>query len=267
MKQVANNPTRNRDITLEVPIAFSATGAEGLIVGTGFGTLSRCQRVRLTVTGGTAQGFTTGRDFFVIPYPNHIAVAGSVGGLHNGDYYLQMTQDKDATFYKMEKVVGEETVSFWIVNLKETVGEVTTQYWGITTERKVPTLKANFLYITAGGAALTANPNFVGQGDQVGTTATSTWNTGTKLALADTHTKALKSEPITTTGNAGAGTLSPAYNVGGVLYVGTLGDVNVRGLDSESFSVLKKVEGIIPFMVGEIHSVNTDADDIVAWTN
>lgn len=257
MKQVSKNPTKNRNITIGSAIDFTATGEGGLITGTGFGVLSRGQRVRLTVTGGTAQGFTTDTDYFVIPYANHVAISGSAGGTHDGNYFLQtpISTDGSATFYK------HETEDYWITNITET--EI--QYWGITTERSVPADKDDFLYLTAGDAVLSSSPNFVGQGDQTGTTASSTWNSGTKIALASTRSDALKGTPITTTGDAGAGTLSPSYTVGGVLYVGTSGDINVRGLDTDTFSVLKSVSGTVPFMVGEIHSVDTTASDIVAW--
>ena len=157
MKQVSKNPSLNKTITIESPIAFSSTGVDGLVTGTNFSTLIRGQRVRVTVTGGTAQGFTTARDYFVIPVSS------------------------------------------------------------------------------------------------------------TEIKLAESRSDALKSINITTTGNAGAGTLAPAYLVGGVLYVGTEGYVNIRGIDSEVFSVHKGLQGWVPPMVGEIHSVDTTATDIVGW--
>jgi hypothetical protein len=90
----------------------------------------------------------------------------------------------------------------------------------------------------------------------------------TSIKLASTYQNAIIGTNITTTGNAGGGTIYPTYKVGGVVYVGTTGNVNCRGISSPNFTVLNAVPvGFVPVMIKDIHSYNTTASNLVAWSN
>lgn len=93
--------------------------------------------------------------------------------------------------------------------------------------------------------------------------------------IAATFSDALNSVPIlTASGNAGAGDIYPNYKVGGVLYVGTSGNINIRGdgvsdTGSTSFSLHKNVAdgSLIPLMIDSISASGTTASDLIIWTN
>jgi hypothetical protein len=75
-------------------------------------------------------------------------------------------------------------------------------------------------------------------------------------------------------GNAGGGTAYGCYKVGGTLYTGTGGDINMRGLGVEdtglsSFCVHKNVadSAVYPFMIKDICGSGTSASDFVIWVD
>jgi hypothetical protein len=163
-EQLRGNPSINQTLGALTTYSFSATSTGGSITGTGLNALARAQSILLSISGGTAQGFTTLAEYFVIPV-----------------------------------------------------------------------------------------------------------NT-TTIYLASTPKNALDSVPITTTGNAGGGTIYPNYKIAGGLYVGTGGDINIRGYCNggtgvTSFSVHKNVAdgSMIPFMVDSISAYLTTAQDFVVW--
>ena len=90
------------------------------------------------------------------------------------------------------------------------------------------------------------------------------------IKLASTYNNAVAGVNITTTGNAGGGTIFPTYRVGGVLWIGTGSELNIRGLDSDTFSIHKNLPDgdFFPCMIKDIsaHSLTgTVASDLVAW--
>jgi len=91
----------------------------------------------------------------------------------------------------------------------------------------------------------------------------------TSIALAATRENAFDGVAITTTGDAGAGVIYPVYRVGGVLYVGTGGDLSMRGIMSKEFSDHKNIpDGTwFPCMIGDIKSQGSTASDLVIWSN
>jgi len=91
----------------------------------------------------------------------------------------------------------------------------------------------------------------------------------THIALAATYTDAMNGIAIETTGDAGAGVIYPVYRVGGVLYVGTGGDLSMRGIMSKEFSDHKNIpDGTwFPCMIGDIKSQGSTASDLVVWSN
>lgn len=98
-------------------------------------------------------------------------------------------------------------------------------------------------------------------------------STSGSFQIASTKEDAMVGNYISgASGNAGAGTTFPIYRVGGVLYVGTGGDLNIRGLDNKdtglsSFSVMKNIpdSGVYPFMIKDICPSGTSATDLIAW--
>lgn len=74
-------------------------------------------------------------------------------------------------------------------------------------------------------------------------------------------------------GNAGVGTALPVQRVGGTIYVGTGGNLYVRGFGNEdtglsSFSVAKNIpdSGVYPFMIGDILGCSgSTASDVIVW--
>lgn len=163
MKQVNSNPTSNFNVSLTT-YTFTATGEGGRVTAEGVSALERAQSVILSITSGTAEGFTTLTEYFVIPV--------------------------DATH----------------------------------------------------------------------------------IDLAETKEDAKNGVVITTTGDAGGGTIYPNYRIGGVIYVGVGGDVNMRGFSEDekgtaSFSLHKNLSdgAILPFMIKDISTYLTTATDIVAW--
>lgn len=94
----------------------------------------------------------------------------------------------------------------------------------------------------------------------------------TTFKIADSKEDAFNGTAITTTGDAGGGTVYPIYRVGGILVVNTAGNVYIRGLNNNtrgttSFS-LQTVESngtLIPFMIKDFTTYQTTADDFVVW--
>jgi hypothetical protein len=66
MEQVRGNPTCNESFSIST-YAFSATGASGTITGTGVAALERGQSIFLNLTSGSAQGYVTNSEYYVIP--------------------------------------------------------------------------------------------------------------------------------------------------------------------------------------------------------
>jgi hypothetical protein len=91
----------------------------------------------------------------------------------------------------------------------------------------------------------------------------------TSIALAATREDAFDEVAITTTGNAGGGTIYPVYRVGGVLYVGTGGTLYLRGLQGKSFSPHVNIPDgtVLPFMIKDVLSQGSTALDLVVWSN
>lgn len=91
----------------------------------------------------------------------------------------------------------------------------------------------------------------------------------TSIALAATREDAFDGIVIETTGDAGPGTVYPTYRVGGVLYVGTGGDLSMRGIMGKEFSDHKNIPdgSLFPCMIGDIKSQGATASDLVAWSN
>lgn len=95
----------------------------------------------------------------------------------------------------------------------------------------------------------------------------------TSFKIAATKQDALRGDYISgASGNAGAGTIYPNINVGGVVYIGVGGDVNMRGINNKdtgtsAFSLHKNApDGMtFPFMIKDISASGTTATDIIAW--
>lgn len=96
----------------------------------------------------------------------------------------------------------------------------------------------------------------------------------TSFKVAASKAEALKGTYLTSaSGNAGAGTLYPNYSIGGVLYVGTGGTLNIRGMDNTvsggaSFSLHKNIPdaSILPFMIKDINASGVSGvADLVKW--
>jgi hypothetical protein len=73
-------------------------------------------------------------------------------------------------------------------------------------------------------------------------------------------------------GNAGSGVIYPNYKVGGTLFVGTGGNVNIRGLTnrstgSTSFSLHTNIAdgSMLPMMIGHLSASGTTASEFVKW--
>lgn len=165
MEQVRSNPTMNSTITLTT-YTISSTGASGTVnVSTDCSAMERGKSVLLNFTGGSAGGFVSNEEYWVIP-----VASGSF---------------------------------------------------------RVASTKANAL-------------------------------NGTYVSGAS--------------GNAGAGTVYPNYRVGGVIFVGTTGNLNLRGYANEttgvsSFSLHKNIpdSSFLPVMVREVSASGTTASDICCW--
>jgi hypothetical protein len=97
----------------------------------------------------------------------------------------------------------------------------------------------------------------------------------TSFKIASTKANALAGISIlTASGNAGGGTIYPNYLVGGVLFVGSSGNVNIRGIQNmetgtSSFSVHKNISdgSMLPMMIKDISSSGTTANDFITWSN
>lgn len=91
----------------------------------------------------------------------------------------------------------------------------------------------------------------------------------THIALAATREDAFDGVVIETAGDAGDGIIYPVYRVGGVLYVGTGGDLSMRGIMGKEFSDHKNIPDgtVFPCMIGDIKSQGATAKDLVAWSN
>ncbi len=97
----------------------------------------------------------------------------------------------------------------------------------------------------------------------------------THFKIAATRADALNGTYIATaSGNAGGGTVYPNFRVGGTLYIGTGGDINLRGIQvSEtgltSFSIHKNVSdgSMVPTMIKDICASGTTATDLIGWSN
>ena len=87
------------------------------------------------------------------------------------------------------------------------------------------------------------------------------------LQIASSKENALNGVFLTASGNV-SGTIYPNYEVGGVLFVGTTGNVNARGIDSSVFTVCKNVPSgtRMPFMLKDVCASGTTATDLVSWT-
>ena len=93
--------------------------------------------------------------------------------------------------------------------------------------------------------------------------------------VASTKANALNSNYISgASGNAGGGTAYGCYKVGGTLYTGTGGDINMRGIGVEdtglsSFCVHKNVpdSAVYPFMIKDICGSGTTATNFVVWVD
>lgn len=95
----------------------------------------------------------------------------------------------------------------------------------------------------------------------------------THFRIAATKQDALRGNFISgASGDAGAGTVYPNINVGGVVYIGVGGDVNIRGINNKdtgvnSFTLHKNTADgmVLPFMIKDISTSGTTATDIAAW--
>lgn len=93
------------------------------------------------------------------------------------------------------------------------------------------------------------------------------------IKLATNKTNALLGVPdYTASGDAGSGVLYPNYGIGGVIFVGSSGNVNIRGIEvkttgTSSFSLHKNIPdaSILPFMIKDVSASGTTASDIVIW--
>jgi hypothetical protein len=98
---------------------------------------------------------------------------------------------------------------------------------------------------------------------------------GTTFKIASTKAKAMAGTYLSTaSGNAGAGTIYPNIEVGGVLFAGTGGNANLRGFSVcdtglTSFSIHKNIPdgSVLPFMVKDICASGTTASDLISWSN
>lgn len=99
--------------------------------------------------------------------------------------------------------------------------------------------------------------------------------TSGSFQIASTKGNAINGVPLlTASGNAGAGTAYNVFPVGGTIYVGTGGNINMRGLSVEdtglsSFCLHKNVPdgAVYPYMVGNICASGTSASDIIVWSD
>jgi hypothetical protein len=97
----------------------------------------------------------------------------------------------------------------------------------------------------------------------------------THFKIASSYSNALKGTYLSSaSGNAGGGTIYPNYRVGGTLFVGTGGDINLRGIGVSktgltSFSLHKNVSdgSQIPNMIGAVCASGTTATDLIIWSN
>ena len=92
------------------------------------------------------------------------------------------------------------------------------------------------------------------------------------IKVAATYNDAVAGTYLTSaSGDANTGDIYPTYKVGGVIFVGTGGNVNIRGIqnDTESFSLHKNVGNgtTLPFMIKDIWASGTTATDIVVWND
>lgn len=71
-------------------------------------------------------------------------------------------------------------------------------------------------------------------------------------------------------GNIGSGIIYPNYDVGGILFIGTSGDINMRGTaEGCSFSLHQRVsdDSTFPFMIKDINASGTTAGNFVVWND
>lgn len=94
----------------------------------------------------------------------------------------------------------------------------------------------------------------------------------THIKVASSKANALSGTAITATGDAGGGTIYPNYAVGGRIYIGTAGNINIRGIEvsdtgTTSFSLHKNCANgtVLPFMVKDVCALSTTATDLVVW--
>jgi hypothetical protein len=91
----------------------------------------------------------------------------------------------------------------------------------------------------------------------------------TSFKVAATKALALtETDDVTLSGNAGDGSIYVNAQVGGVMWIGGSGDVNMRGIGDGSVFVLHKniANGsLLPFMVKDVCVSGTTASDLVAW--
>jgi hypothetical protein len=87
--------------------------------------------------------------------------------------------------------------------------------------------------------------------------------------IAETKSDALNGVYFDASGDVGSGTVYPTFQVGGIIYVGTTGHLNCRGIVSKEFSLHKNISNgsLLPFFIKDINSKDTTASDLVAWDN
>ena len=91
-----------------------------------------------------------------------------------------------------------------------------------------------------------------------------------QIQVATTKQNAiLRSPDLTASGNAGAGDIRPNVQIGGTIFVGTGGDILARGIESDSFELIKNVADgqLLPYMLGDVATSGTTASDILKATH
>lgn len=108
MRQTRDNPTSNFNITTDT-YAVTATGASGTVTSSDdVSVLERGQSILFGIDGGSAEGFTDGQEYFVIPVDtNNFRIANSKEDAMDGTYVSGASGDAGAgTVYPSYKVGG-----------------------------------------------------------------------------------------------------------------------------------------------------------------
>jgi hypothetical protein len=106
-KHVADNPTMNRTLSLTT-YATTSTSTNGTVTsGSNISSLVAGQSIILKLDGGTAQGFTSGAEYFVIPVDtNNIKLATSKADAIAGTNITTTGNAGAGDIYVCEKVGG-----------------------------------------------------------------------------------------------------------------------------------------------------------------